>query len=97
MLRKKILFITLLVLPHVLLAQQSELADSQSERPRHTHHGRPPFLKNLTSEQKNCLDERLGKPHERESRPSREEMDAAFSECNIEKPSFRRESEAQEE
>ena len=41
----------------------------------------------LTQEQKNCLESKIGKPGEG-NRPSREQMDIAFSECGIQKPNF---------
>lgn len=46
--------------------------------------GHPPHM-NLTDTQKSCLEGILGKPGEG-TRPTREAMEAAFTNCNIEKP-----------
>ena len=48
-------------------------------------HGRDHRGPQLTDEQRACLEGKLGKPGEGE-RPSHEEMESAFSTCNIQKP-----------
>lgn len=43
----------------------------------------------LSLEQRECMDAIVGKPGDRESRPSHEEMKSAFESCGIEAPQKR--------
>jgi hypothetical protein len=68
----------LLFLFSVSLALSVAIAN---ERPKGPHGGGP----QLTSEQKSCLESKLG-PKDSGNRPSRDVMEAAMSACGVERP-----------
>ena len=66
----------------------SAMSECGVERPDFSQERRqgPPQLQ-LTDDQKTCLEGQIGKPGQG-SRPSREQMEAAFETCGIEKPAL---------